>query len=122
THPIPKFVQVVAQLLLKPFNRLRVDLRGFMVGFHMYPRFPYQLLRNVIRLADHARLLPVARLISHGCWMTPPLRSTAITAASTLLRAAPPLGGALLLSASPFGLVPFAWHRRRKFPQFNARA
>jgi len=33
--------------------------------------------------------------------MTPPLRSSAITAVSTLLRAAPSLGGASLLSASP---------------------
>src|SRR6202043_2817694 len=46
----------------------------------------------------------------------------AITAASSLLRAAPSLDGALLLSASPFGLVPFASHRRRRFPQFNIRA
>jgi len=54
--------------------------------------------------------------------MTPPLRSTAITAVSTLLRTAPSLGGALLLSASPCGLVPFACHRHRRFPQFNVRA
>jgi hypothetical protein len=38
------------------------------------------------------------------CWMTPLLRSSAITAVSALLRAAPSLGGASLLSASPFGL------------------
>src|SRR6476469_1914860 len=36
--------------------------------------------------------------------MTPPLRSSAITAVSMLLRTAPSLGGASLLSASPFGL------------------
>jgi len=54
--------------------------------------------------------------------MTPPLRSAAITAASSLLRAAPSLDGASLLSASPFGLEPFACHRRRRFPQFNVRA
>jgi len=54
--------------------------------------------------------------------MTPSLRSSAIAAVSTLLRTAPSLGGASLLSASPFGLGPFAWHRRRRFPQFNARA
>jgi len=51
--------------------------------------------------------------------MMQPLRSTAITAASTLLRAAPSLGDASLLSASPFELVPFASHRHRRFPQFN---
>jgi len=51
--------------------------------------------------------------------MTQPLRSTAITAASTLLRAAPSLDGASLLSALPFELVPFALHRHRRFPQFN---
>jgi len=54
--------------------------------------------------------------------VTRPLRSAAVTAASALLRAAPPLGGASVLSASPFGLVPFPSHRRRRFPQFNARA
>ena len=36
-----------------------------------------------------------------------PLRSAAITAASSLLRAAPSLDGASLLSASPFELAPF---------------
>jgi GntR family transcriptional regulator/MocR family aminotransferase len=36
--------------------------------------------------------------------------------------AAPSLDGASLLSASPFGLVPFASHRRRRFPRFNVRA
>jgi len=54
--------------------------------------------------------------------MTPSLRSPAITAVSTLLRTAPSLGGASLLSASLFRLGPFAWHRRRRFPQFNVRA
>jgi len=51
--------------------------------------------------------------------MTQPLRSTAVTAVSSLLRAAPSLDGASLLSALPIGLVLFAWHRRRRFPQFN---
>src|SRR5262245_36484452 len=74
------------------------------------PRLPYQGLGNVIGLAGHAGFLPVARLFLHACWMMPPLRSSAITAASTLLRAAPSLGGASLLSASPLGLVPFAYH------------
>jgi len=60
--------------------------------------------------------------LTHGMtWMTQPLRSAAITAASSLLRVAPPLDGASLLSASPLGLEPFAWHRRRRFPQFNVR-
>jgi len=54
--------------------------------------------------------------------MTQPLRSATITAASSLLRAAPSLDSASLLSALPIGLVPFAWHRCRRFPQFNARA
>src|ERR1700679_109156 len=60
--------------------------------------------------------------LTHARWMTPPLRSPAITAASSLLRAPPSLGGASLLSASPFELVPFAWHHRRRFPQFNVKA
>ena len=47
---------------------------------------------------------PGRRLISHASWMTPLLRSSAITAVSALLRAAPSLGGASLLSASLFGL------------------
>jgi len=54
--------------------------------------------------------------------MMRPLRSLAITATSSLLRAAPPLGGASVLSASPCGLAPFPGHRHRRFPQFNARA
>src|SRR5271157_4433593 len=67
----------------------------------------------VVRFAGHARFLPVARLISHARQMTPSLRSPAITAVSTLLRTAPSLGGASLLSASLLRLGPFAWHRRR---------
>lgn len=77
---------------------------------------------NVVRLAHWATLLPFARLMSHHAGMTQPLRSATITAASSLLRAAPPLGGASRLSASPFELVPFALHRHRRFPQFNVRA
>src|SRR5258705_11038253 len=45
--------------------------------------------------------------------MTRPLRSTTITAASSLLRSSPPLSGASVLSAlqlAPLG--PFPWHRR----------
>ena len=55
--------------------------------------------------------------------MTRPLRSTAITAASSLLRVAPPLDHASILSASRFWpLVPFSLHRGRRFPQFNVGA
>ncbi len=74
------------------------------------------------RFAGHERFLPVVRLISHAHWMTPSLRSSAVTVVSTLLRTAPSLGSASLLSASLLGLGPFAWHRRRRFQQFNARA
>ena len=122
THPIPKLVQVRCELRLESLDRLRVDPRGSLIGFHMQPGFPYQRLGNVVRFAGHAGFLPVARLISHAHQMTPSLRSPAITAVSTLLRTAPSLGGASLLSASLFRLGPFAWHRRRRFPQFNARA
>ena len=122
THPIPKLVQVGGELRLEPLDRLRVDPCGSLIGFHMQPGFPDQRLGNVVRFAGHAGFLPVARLISHACQMTPSLRSPAITAVSTLLRTAPSLGGASLLSASLFRLGPFAWHRRRRFPQFNARA
>jgi hypothetical protein len=38
-----------------------------------------------------------------------------------LLRVAPFLGVVSLLSALSFGLAPLAWHRSRRFPQFNAR-
>jgi hypothetical protein len=48
--------------------------------------------------------------------MTPPLRSTAITAVSTLLRAAPSLDGALLLSASPFRACAFRLTSPPKVP------
>src|SRR6202020_342844 len=77
-------------------------------------------LKLPFRVSGHGRFLPVARLISCGRQMTPSLRSSAIAAVSTLLRTAPSLDGASLLSASPFGLGPFAWHRRRRFPQFNS--
>src|SRR5215468_40006 len=43
-------------------------------------------------------------------------------AAQRTLRTAPSLDSTLLLSASPFGLVPFACHCRRRFPQFSVRA
>src|SRR5262249_42413023 len=66
--------------------------------------------------------LPLARLAMPSPRITPPLRSTVITAASSLLRTAPSLDSTLLLSASPFGLVPFACHCRRRFPQFSVRA
>ena len=122
THPIPKLVQVCSEPRLEPLGRLRVDPCGSLIGFDLQPGFPDQRLGNVVRFAGHKRFLPVARLIFHARQMTPSLRSSAITAASTLVRTAPSLGGASLLSASPFGLEPFAWHRRRRFPQFNARA
>jgi len=55
--------------------------------------------------------------------MTRPLRSAAVTAASTLLRVAPPLDCASVLSASQLSLLgPFPWHRNRRFPQFNIGA
>lgn len=54
--------------------------------------------------------------------MRRPLRSTAITAASSLLRVAPPLDRASVLSASLVRLVPFPCHRDRRFPQFRVRA
>ena len=108
THPIPKLVQVGGELRLEPLDRLRVDPCGSLIGFHMQPGFPDQRLGNAVRFAGHARFLPVARLISHARQMTPSLCSPAITAVSTLLRTAPSLGGASLLSASLFRLGPFA--------------
>jgi hypothetical protein len=50
------------------------------------------------------------------------LRSIAITATSPLLRVAPPLGCASVLSASWCALVPFPLHRSRRFPQFDIGA
>src|SRR5271165_6448186 len=114
--------QVGGELRLEPFDRLRIDPCGSLIGFDLQPGLPDQRLGNVLRFAGHERFLPVAQLISHARRMTPSLRSPAITAVSTLLRTAPSLGGASLMSASRFGLGPFAWHRRRRFPQFNARA
>src|SRR3954452_13790842 len=95
--------QSLYRFLLEPLDRLSVDPRGSLVGFHMQPCLPYQGLGNVVRLAGHAGFLPISRLIPHACRMTPPLRSSAVTAVSTLLRAAPSLGGASLPSASPCG-------------------
>ena len=53
-----------------------------------------------------SRIPPGCPVDPHARRMTPPLRSPAITAVSTLLRAAPSLGGASLLSASPFSGLP----------------
>src|ERR1022692_930743 len=54
--------------------------------------------------------------------MRRPLRSILITRTSSLLRVAPPLDRASVLSASCWALVPFPWHRDRRFPQFNIGA
>src|SRR3954453_20544435 len=105
------------ELHLRPLSEPDVNLSA-----HPAPIIQPTTDRNVVRLAGHAGFLLVAQLIPPACRMTPPLRSTAITAVSTLLRTAPSLGGASLLSASPCGLVPFACHRHRRFPQFNVRA
>ena len=110
------------QAFFELFNRLLIDARGTAIVLHILKRLPYESFGNVKWLGCHARLLPLTRLALPSPRMTPPLCSAAITAASTLLRAAPSLDGALLLSASSFGLVPFASHRRRRFPQFNIRA
>jgi len=121
-HPIPQLVQVVAQITLELLDRLVVNACGAAVRLHTFECLPDQLLRNFKSLGHGRTLLPLARLTCVITRITQPLRSTAITAASSLLRVAPPLDGASLLSASPLGLAPFAWHRRRRFPQFNARA
>jgi hypothetical protein len=121
-HPVPKLVQIVTQAFFELFNRLLIDARSTAIVLHILKCLPYESFGNVKWLGCHARLLPLTRLALLSPRMTPPLCSAAITAASTLLRAAPSLDGALLLSALPFGLVPFASHRRRRFPQFNIRA
>src|SRR5690606_28493524 len=92
------------------------------VGFHTRIGFPNPGFGNVVRLGHDAGLLLLAQLTQPHDRMMRPLRSTAITAASARLRVAPPLDGASVLSASPFGLAPFPSHRRRRFPPFNVRA
>jgi hypothetical protein len=78
--------------------------------------------RDRIRPCHGHRLLLLAQLTGVCDVLTRPLRSIAVTAISSLLRAAPPLDRASVLSASCIALVPFPSHRNRRFPQFNIGA
>ncbi|MDT4852325.1 hypothetical protein FQZ97_865520 [compost metagenome] len=97
-HPIPQLVEILRQVPLEIGDGFIVDASSTAVGPDLLVGLPYRALRNVIRFrrvhAAHPRRL--AALVGR---ITPPLRSTSITEASSLLREAPPLVPA-------FGILP----------------
>ena len=101
-HPVPQLVQILRQVLLEVGDGLIVDAGSTAVGLDLLVCLPYRALRYVVRFrrghAAHPR-----RLATFVGRITPPLRSTPITEASSLLREAPPLA-----PASVFFLVVLA--------------
>src|SRR5690606_19231783 len=89
-HPIPQLVEILRQIPLEIGDGFIVDAGSTAVGPDLLVGVPYRAFRYVIRFrrahATHPRRL--ATLVGR---ITPPLRSTSITEASSLLREAPPL-------------------------------
>jgi hypothetical protein len=125
---IPELIEVIGEPSLKLFNGLPIYSSRSLVGFHMLKCFPDQSLRYLERLCLVHAAPPIADLHQRG-WphaktRTPqPLRSSAITAPSSLLRTALPLCFASVLKAwrgSPARLTPFT--SKRQVPTFRERA
>src|SRR5690606_24626385 len=117
SHPIPKPIQVVAKLAFEHVDRFLIHSGASAVGFDALECLPDKSLGNVERLCHAPRLLPLVRLTQTRDSMTRPLRSITVTVTSSLLRAAPPLDRASVLSASRFALEPFPSHRDQRLPQ-----
>ena len=118
-HPIPELVEVVLQILLELRNRLLVHAGRSLVRLDPLdtpPRPP--VWKYETALPSSIRLLPLlVDLIGSG-WTMPPLRSSPITGPSSLLRAAPPLCPASVLSPSwVFHLELLPSHRGDRFPR-----
>ncbi len=99
-QPVPDSIEVVLQVVLEEFKRLAIDSCGTSFGLHLQVCLPCQLLRNLKWLCYFQGLLLPSSWPLVCSRVTKPLRSAAITAASSLLRACLPLGNASILSAS----------------------
>ena len=101
-HPVPQLVQILRQVLLEVGDGLIVDAGSTPVGLDLLVCLPYRALRYAVRFR-RGHVAHPRRLATFVGRMTPPLRSTPITEASSLLREAPPLA-----PASVFFLVVLA--------------
>src|SRR6201981_2959435 len=97
---IPKFIEVVFKISLKIRNHLAVYASRPLVGSNPLIGFPHLPFRNVIRLGSIHEGPPVASCPLARAGTTQPLRSSPITGPSSLLRVAPPLCPASVLSTS----------------------
>ena len=99
-HAVPKLVQVVSNLGLERFYCLAVNPRPTLIGFHLLPGFPDLTFADGKRLRPVHQGPPVAGFPDFPNRIGRPLRSSPITELSSLLRVAPPLCSASVLSRS----------------------
>ena len=122
-QPVPELVEVPGKPRLKVLDRLPIYSSRSLVGFHILESLPDFPLRNVKRLCLVHAAPPIAGWPPAQAETPQPLRSNAITAPSSLLRAVLPLCPASVLRAwrgSPARLAPFA--SGRQVPTFRVRA
>jgi len=97
-HPIPQRVEIFPQAVLERLDVFLIHTRRAIVGCHVLPGLPDETLGYLEGFGFGQRIIPV-----HGCRAAlnrtrSCLRSTAITAPSSLLRMTPPLCCASVLS------------------------
>lgn len=111
-HPVPQLVQILRQILLEVGDGLIIDAGSTAVGLDLLVCLPYRALRYAVRFrrghAAHPR-----RLATFVGRITPPLRSTPITEASSLLREAPPLAPASVFFLMVLATCHFPSHLER---------
>jgi len=86
-----ELVEVVLPISLKVLDRLLIHARGPLVGLDPKVGLPDGSFGNIERLCFLQRNPPIAGCSFVQSRTMPPLRSSAITAPSSLLRATPPL-------------------------------
>src|ERR1017187_3167514 len=122
-QPVPELVKIPSKLGFKLLDRLPIYSSRSLVGFHTLESLPDFPLRNVKRLCLVQAAPPIAGWPPAQAETPQPLRSSTITAPSSLLRAVLSLCPASVLRAwrgSPARLAPFT--SGRQVPTFRARA
>ena len=122
-QPVPEFVEIPSKLGFKFLDRLPIYSSRSLVGLHTLEGLPDFPLRYVKRLCLLQAAPPIAGWPPAKTETPQPLRSSAITAPSSLLRAVLPLCPASVLRAwqgSPARLAPFT--SGRQVPTFRVRA